>query len=66
MARVALGRTQGEVANATGCGIGTVVAIEKTPELVSRKNARVIRAYYESLGVRFVGDAYHHTVAVPK
>lgn len=66
MARVAIGRTQGEVAVATGCAIKTIVAFELNPERVSRKNANVIRSYYEGLGIRFIADVYHHIVGFPK
>lgn len=66
MARAALGRTQGDVATATGCAIKTIVHFEGNSESASRKNANVIRAYYESLGVKFDGDAYNHIVKVPK
>lgn len=66
MARAALGRTQGEVANGSGCSIKTVLAMESNPETVSRKNANVIRRYYEDLGVFFIADAYGHVVKVAK
>lgn len=66
MARAALGRTQGEVATGTGCSILTIVEFEKNSESASRKNANVIRRYYEDLGIFFIADAYGHVVKVAK
>jgi hypothetical protein len=39
---------------------------EQNTELVSRKNANVIRNYYESLGIKFIDDAYFHSVAASR
>lgn len=66
MARAALGRSQGDVARATGCAISTVYKLENRADAVSRKNAGVIRRHYEDLGIEFRGDAYYHIVAAPK
>jgi DNA-binding XRE family transcriptional regulator len=66
MARAALGISQGEVAKSIGCAIKTVCMFEQNTELVSRKNSNVIRAYYESLGIRFIDDSYFHTVAISR
>lgn len=66
MARAAIDRSQTQVARATGCAISTVHLMEHTADEVSRKNAGVIRSYYEELGVKFFADAYYHVVAIPK
>lgn len=66
MARAALGRSQGDVAMATGCAISTVYLLETRADAVSKKNAGVIRRYYEDLGVSFIADAYGHVVRLAK
>ena len=66
MARAAIERNQTQVARATGCAISTVFHFEHSADAVSKKNAGVIRRYYEELGVQFWADAYFHVVAVPK
>ena len=66
MARAALGISQGDVAKFTGCAIKTVYLFEQNAALVSRKNANVFRAYYESLGIRFIDDATAHIVAASR
>lgn len=66
MARTALGKTQGEVAASVGVALRTLFAFEQNAGDVSKKNANVIRSYYESLGIRFDADAYFHVVKVPK
>lgn len=66
MARAALGKTQGEVAAGTGCSMRQIGIFEHNTGNVSKKNADVIRRYYEDLGITFIADAYGHTVRVPK
>lgn len=65
MARAALGRTLAEIATATGCALITISRIENNG-VVSRKNAGVIRRYYEERGIQFAADAYYHAVRAPK
>jgi hypothetical protein len=66
MARAALRKTQSEVAAGTGCHLSTIFIFERNTGDVSRKNAGVIRKYYEDLGVSFIADAYSHVVKVAK
>lgn len=66
MARAALRKTQSEVAAGTGCHISTIFIFERNTGDVSRKNAGVIRRYYEDMGVAFIADAYSHVVKVAK
>ena len=51
---------------ATGCAISTVYLLETRADAVSKKNAGVIRRYYEDLGVSFIADAYGHVVRLAK
>ena len=66
MSRAAIDRNQGDVARATGCAISTVYLFERTADEVSKKNAGVIRHYYEEMDVQLWADTYHHIVAIPK
>lgn len=65
MARAAIGRSLADVAAATGCALKTISRIENDG-VVSRKNASVIRRFYEERGIQFAADAYYHAVRAPK
>ena len=65
MARAALGISLADVAEATGCALITISRVENDG-VVSRKNANVIRRYYEEHGIQFSADAYYHAVRAPK